>query len=173
METFDERLNRFIEYIHDNYVIDDINVLDILENGIRYLATHVDWRTHTEFSHIIYEALLEGTRLGISEEEVWLNWMPIIYSDCWVIIRSSDDGKHLAIMEIDPGNDGKQAHPDEDIVIVFYREYKDLTPIKVSRKSWNGILNDKIGKREFEAIKLRSFYTVWENQYYEEEKDEI
>ena len=167
MENFEERLDRLMTYLRDNYTIDDVKVYDILESGIRYLYDNVEYQTDWGFAHIIYKALLESTRFGISENEVWEAWMNVIYESEELLVKSTGhDYDFIATLEI---NDSEFSRDDMDLVVVFTDEYKDLDAIQIPQGDWVGLLADEEGYRTLKAIRKHKFYTMWEDVYKEEQ----
>lgn len=167
MENFEERLDRLKTYLRNNYTIDDVKVYDILESGIRYLYENVKWQSDWGFAHIIYKALLEATRFGISEDEVWEVWMDVVYEDNELLVKSTgQDYDFIATLEI---NEGECSRTGEDLMVVFTGEYEYLEPIQVPQHDWVGLLADEEGYQTLEAIKKHKFYTIWETDYEEEQ----
>lgn len=166
MENFESRLLRLKDYINEKYTV-DVLTLDVIDSGVRYLHDNVKYQSDWGFAHVIYRALLEATRLGISEDEVWEVWMDIVYEDEELLVKSTgQDYDFIATLEI---NKTEYIRSNEDLMVVFTGDYDYLEPIQVPQDDWVGLLADEEGYQKLEAIKKQKFYTIWETDYEEEQ----
>lgn len=168
MEDFEKKLNRLIDYIHENYTV-DVVTLDIIENGIRHLYSITDEETYTnkDFSYYqIYKGLIYGSRLGLNYEEIWDKWMDVIYEDDELIVKSTDtDYDFIATMEVNPEKEDLDKHPGEKLFVIFTGDYEDLKRCEVRTDHWGGILADDNGYATVEALVKGKFYTEWESEF--------
>ena len=166
MEHFEERLERFMRYIHDNYSI-DVVAQELIENGIRYIynsgiADNMDDRG---FAYEIYK-LLNGFYFSMSDEEIWDNWMDVIYEDDKLIVKSTGhDYDFIATMEVNPDVDEFFNHLGEKLFVIFTGDYEDLERCEIRTDHGGGILADEEGWRTLEAIEAGAFYTEWESEF--------
>lgn len=173
MDNFESRLTRLKDYINEKYTV-DVLTLDVIDSGVRYLYENISYlyenakyQSDWGFAHIIYRALLEATRLGISEKEVWEVWMDIVYEDDKLLVKSTgQDYDFIATLEI---NEKECTRTGEDLMVVFTGEYDYLEPIPIPNGNWVGLLADEEGYQTLEAIKKQKFYTIWETDYEEEQ----
>lgn len=169
MKHFRKRLSRLMKYLKEN-VTGDQGILSDCRLFIKQL--YDKYRNEPisdgDFAYAIYKVLVHCRKLNITFDEVWEAWMDIIYESEELLVKSTGhDYDFIATLEI---NNSEFSRKDEDLVVVFEDEYKDLDAIQIPQDDWVGLLADEEGYRTIKAIRKHKFYTIWAN-YYEEENN--
>ena len=172
MKNFTERYQRhksFIEYNFPEASQDTLATLD----GVCHHLNKKDEKKKPE-ERILVREITEAVHklIGpIPEYDVHRLLMEVIYeSEELLVCSTGHDYDFIATMEVNEDADPEDYHPGEDLMVVFTDDYEYLKPVRVPRYDWVGILADDEGYDTVQAIENGKFYTIWADDYEEEQE---